>query len=266
MKQPVGNYRWLLPVEYESKNWSVYNGDDGDEGWILEVDLDYPEDLHREHSSLPLCPHRCKVTEKMLSPFTLHVLRELRGTDVHESEKLLSTFLPRKNYVVHAANLALYLRLGMTLQKVHRVLQFTHDDFLAKYITFCTQKRKASKSDFRKRMFKAFSNSNFGKFIENSRSHLDCKLIGCPTKMQKLVSNPRYVAFKKLSESGIYAVFLRRKTVKMNQAWAIGFTILDRSKELLYRHYYDILKPSLDNMVAVAMTDTGKQDCATSFL
>lgn len=81
----------------------------------------------------------------------------------------MSTFLPRKKYIVHAHNLALYLQLGLKLTRVHRVLQFTTSRFLESYISYCTRKRMEATSDFRKRLFKAFSNSNFGKFIENTR-------------------------------------------------------------------------------------------------
>lgn len=127
--------------------------------------MTYPEELHLSHSGLPLAPHRYKITEKDLSPFSKEALNVLRHTNVHESEKLVSTFLPREKYVVHACNLALYLKLGMVMTKVHRVLQFSQDNFLTEYVEFCTRKRQQSTSEFRKRLFKAFSNSNFGKVI-----------------------------------------------------------------------------------------------------
>lgn len=74
--------------------------------------------------------------------------------------------------------------------------------------------------------------------------------------MKKWVSKPRYLSFRQLSKGGVYAVFLQRKTVKMKQAWAIGFTILERSKELIYDHYYNIISPLLGRRLTVAMTDT----------
>lgn len=42
----------------------------------------------------------------------------------------------------------------------------------------------------------------------------------------------------------------------MTQAWAIGFTILERSKGLIYSDYYKRIKPALDGKCAVIFTDT----------
>ena len=37
---------------------------DGPEGFILDVDLEYPEDLHNAHNSYPLTPERMVVQKK----------------------------------------------------------------------------------------------------------------------------------------------------------------------------------------------------------
>lgn len=134
-------------------DWTKFD-ENGETGYILEVDLDYPVQLHLEHSSLPLAPHRLNITEDILSPFQKECLRELRGTEKHRSTKLVSTFLPRKKYIVHAANLALYLELGMLLTKVHRALSFTQSTFLRQYIDYCTQSRARATTTFRKNLFK----------------------------------------------------------------------------------------------------------------
>jgi hypothetical protein len=252
--QPVGLYRWLTDEEIQAKDWTVYDHD-SDIGYILEVDLTYPRKLHKSHNSLPLAPHRMIIDETILSEFSKECLLEVKGKTKHLSTKLASTFLPRKRYVVHGANLELYLELGMVLRKVRRVLRFVQSDFLKKYIEFCTSKRAASKSEFRKRLFKTFSNSNFGKFIEKTRDHLDCHIVDSKEKFEKWTACPRYSSYKVLAPD-VVAVFLKRPYVLMRQAWAIGFTILDRSKELVYRHYYKHILPALDGKCSVVFTDT----------
>jgi hypothetical protein len=254
-RMPIGNYKWMTTEDIEAKDWTQFN-ENANTGQILEVDLEYPQKYHLQHNSLVLAPHRMAINESHLSNFAKECLLQLRGTNHHSSEKLVSTFLPRKNYVVHAANLALYLELGMILTKVHRVLSFDQSNFLQEYIAFCTCKRAEAKSDFRKRLFKLFSNSNYGKFIENKRIHLQCKIVADKKSFEKWAANPRFSNFKVLNESGIVAMFLTQKQIVMRQAWAIGFTILERSKSLVYSDYYKRIKPALNNQCAVIFSDT----------
>ena len=48
---PVGDFKWMSPLELE--NWKEIP-------CILEVDLDYPKDLHDLHNDYPLAPERLK--------------------------------------------------------------------------------------------------------------------------------------------------------------------------------------------------------------
>ena len=38
-------------------------------GYILETDLEYPEELHELHNDYPLAAEKMKVTKDMLSPY-----------------------------------------------------------------------------------------------------------------------------------------------------------------------------------------------------
>ena len=38
-------------------------------GWILEVDLEYPAELHEEHNSYPLAPEKKVVKKKWMSEY-----------------------------------------------------------------------------------------------------------------------------------------------------------------------------------------------------
>ena len=252
---PIGDYVWMERSDFEIVDWSKFD-ESAVNGHILEVDLEYPESLHLSHNGLPLAPHRMNISEADISPFSKECLLKLKGATRHKSKKLVSSFLPRKNYVVHAANLALYLELGMKLTRVHRVLTFRQSNFLKNYIDFCTKKRAASKSEFRKSVFKLFSNSNYGKFIENKRNHMTCEIVQDKREFEKLVANPRYSNHKVISVSGIVAVFLKQKRIFMNQAWAIGFTILERSKSIIYSDFYKRILPALGPGCTAIFTDT----------
>jgi hypothetical protein len=252
---PIGCYCWLTEEEIAAIDWTQFDPD-AEMGYILEVDLEYPPHLHLAHNSLPLAPHKMDITEDTISPFSRECLQQTRGKTVHQSSKLVSTFLPRVKYAVHAANLALYLQLGMKLVKVHRVLSFEQSNFLGKYIDSCTRRRAEAKTAFRKNIHKSFSNCNYGKFIEDKRQHLEVEICTTKEHFERCVENPRFVSFKVISTSGIVAVFLKPRRILMDQAWAIGFTILERSKEMIFDHYYNIIRPALDNNCSVVFTDT----------
>jgi hypothetical protein len=221
------------------------------------VDLIYPENLHLEHNSFPLAPHRLEIDYSMLSQYSADCLDFLRGPQAksHKSKKLVTTFLPRENYVIHSANLALYLKLGMQLVCVRKGIEFVQSRFLKEYIDYCTSKRAASKSAFKKNLFKNMSNSCFGKFIENSRAYIDCHLVNNGADFKKQITSHRFSAFTILNSS-VTAMFLKRKEIYMKQAWAVGFTILERSKWLMYDQFYNKIKPALKGKVTCNMTDT----------
>ena len=65
---PLKKFRWLEDDEIKLLNWMDMT-DEQETGYILEVDLDYPQHLHAAHSSLPLAPHRLKIMQEMLSPY-----------------------------------------------------------------------------------------------------------------------------------------------------------------------------------------------------
>ncbi|XP_024883502.1 uncharacterized protein LOC112462123, partial [Temnothorax curvispinosus] len=56
---PYANFQWLDdPENFDATTVPT----DSDVGYILEVDLEYPRDLHDAHADLPLCPTRMRLT------------------------------------------------------------------------------------------------------------------------------------------------------------------------------------------------------------
>jgi len=79
----VNQFRWLDEVEINSLDVATIP-EDGDTGYILEVDLDYPAELHNVHNDLPFCPEQLKTTPERNAP-----------------SKLIATLHGKKNYIVH---------------------------------------------------------------------------------------------------------------------------------------------------------------------
>lgn len=122
--------------------------------------MEYPEKLHKKHNAFILAPEQRTITFDELSPYSKHVYAALNeGKKNYKANKLTASFFPRKNYVVHFANLKFYLKQGLILKKVHRVLSFKQSHFLKVYIDFCTERRAESKTSFSKSVWKLLANA-----------------------------------------------------------------------------------------------------------
>ena len=126
--------------------------EDSKKGLILEVDLEYPPELHNLHNDYPLAPERIKVTTEMLSPYC-ETMKEKFNISIGQVQKLIPTLSNKENYVLHYRNLQLYLDLGLKIKKVHRVLEFDQPPWLKQYIDFNTEKQKNATNSFEKDFF-----------------------------------------------------------------------------------------------------------------
>ena len=55
-------------------------------------------------------------------------------------KKLVPNFFNKEKYVIYYEELKLYLRLGLKLKKIHRILEFKQSQWLKQYVDFNTQK------------------------------------------------------------------------------------------------------------------------------
>ena len=164
---PTGGFKWLTEKQINNLNLAKYQ-EDNNKGLILEVDLEYPRELHDLHNDYPIAAEKVKVTEDMLSGYSKKIAEKYKISTglVH---KLIPTLSNKEKYVLHYRNLQLYTDLGLKLTKVHRVLEFNQSAWLKQYIDFNTQKRTNAKNAFEKDFFKLMNNSVFGKTMENIR-------------------------------------------------------------------------------------------------
>ena len=155
---------------------------DADQGFILEVDLDYPASLHDEHTDYPLAPEKMKVSKEQMSPYQHRLIDEL-GTSF-ECEKLVPNLMNKSRYVVHYRNLQLYLSLGLKLTKVHKVLQFNQSPWMAPYITKNTELRKTATNDFEKDFYKLMNNAVSHSWISLfSLFQISAEFGNCPAQL-----------------------------------------------------------------------------------
>ena len=111
---PTGNFRWMTDKEINRIDLGKYKAD-GKKGLILEVDLEYPRELHDLHNDYPVAPEKAK---DMLSGYCKKIAEKYNILD--QSSKQTNPNIKRqKEHVLHYCNLQLYLDLGLKIKKVH---------------------------------------------------------------------------------------------------------------------------------------------------
>ena len=250
---PTGGFRWM--TEKQTNNIDLVKYDDNSEkGLILEVDLEYPKELHDLHNDYPLAPEKVKVNKETLSSYC-HKIADKYNISTGLVRKLIPTLKNKEKYVTHYRNLQLYTDLGLKVTKVHRVLEFNQSPWLKKYIDFNTSKRMKAKNDFEKEFFKLMNNSVFGKTMENLRNRVDVRLVTDNKKLTKLTSKPTYVSSKIFNEN-LVAVHKIKESITLNRPAYVGMCILDLSKTLMYDFHYNYIKKKYGNKAKLLFTNT----------
>ena len=108
-------YGWAMVQNLPTHGFKWENGEDftpekidelvkkDKRGYLLEVDVKYPKELHENHNELPFLVDKMKIGRE---------------------EKLVPSLKRKKGYVVHIKALDQAIKHGLKLKKVHRVMEF----------------------------------------------------------------------------------------------------------------------------------------------
>ena len=177
---PTGGFQWVNYTDQILETPATAN-----HGFILEVDLAYPPALHADHNDYPLAPEKMTVSKDQMSPYQKMLIDGL-GVSSISCEKLVPNLMNKSRYVVHYRNLQLYLKLGMKLEKVHKVLEFQQSPWMQPYIQKNTELRKLAKNDFEKDFFKLMNNAVSHSWISPFslfQMNLAVEFVNCPARL-----------------------------------------------------------------------------------
>ena len=222
---PTHGFKWMKVDELET--WELHS-------CILEVDLEYPKNLHDLHNDYPLAPEQIVV---------------------NKVSKLIPNLGDKKKYVLHYENLKQYLKLGLKLTHIHRGIKFKESPWLEKYISLNTKLRTEAKNEFEKNFFKLMNNSVFGKTMENIRNRVDVKLVNDKKRAEKLSAKPNYKHCNIFSED-LVAIHMKKTKLDFDKPVYLGMCILDLSKTLMYDFHYNYIKKKYGDKAKLLLTDT----------
>ena len=97
-KLPVNKFEWIEDTSKFNKDFIKNYNEESDEGYFLEVDVQYPEKLHELRNDLPFLPERMKIKKV---------------------EKLATNLHDKAEYVIHTRNSRQALNHGLSLKKLH---------------------------------------------------------------------------------------------------------------------------------------------------
>ena len=217
---PIGDFTFLAEDEVASFDLDAATKSD-DYGYILEVDLKYPEHLHDSHSDYLLAAEELRITKELLSAYFSAL------TNKHmTSEKLSPNLCDKTKYVVHYQNLRLYLKHGLQMVKAHRILKLTQSARIKPYHDFNTAKRRAAKSSFLQSHYTNLNNMVFVKTMESLRKRMDLELVTNPTHVKKLIAKPNTFHWDIISEN-VVSVTKQKPKIIVDRPIYLGFCILE---------------------------------------
>ena len=231
MCKPLATHGFKWMDDDELTSWKNYGSSNA---CILEVDLEYPKELHDLHNDYPLAPERL-------------VLGKV--------EKLVPNLNDKIKYVIHYENLKLYESLGLKITKIHRGIKFEESTWLKQYIDLNTNLRANANNEFEKDFFKLMNNSVFGKTMENIRNRVDIRLVNSEKKAMKLAAKPNFKHCNIFDEN-LVAIHMKKTKLVFNKPVYLGMCILDLSKTLMYDFHYNYIKNKFNDKATLLFTDT----------
>ena len=225
MLQPLPTHGFRFLQQQEISAFKVQDlPNDGEDRYILEVDLHYPTNLHNQHDDYPLTPESLVIDHNMYSPTQQSVFSESAA-----QMKLTPNLRDKIKYVVHYRNLKLYLQLGLVVTKVHRVLTFKQSPWLKTDIDFDTRQRSLAGNSFLKDFFKLMNNIVFGKTQENLRNRVGVELNTGARLLRQRVAKPSFYRGNPITDY-LTVIQCTVQTLTLNRPIYVGFTVLELSK------------------------------------
>ena len=274
-EMPDGDFEWVSDEEcrnikqllnYADGRIAIFNtglfdnreNEEDKKSFILEVDLEYPPELHERDDDYSLAPDVMTIEPEITGQKQHNLRAQYFGSACPYIRKLICLFLPKKHYVVLGQLLRFYLDRGMRLVKVHCTIFFKSSPYVASYIANNTAKRQQFKHDDVKKAFhKLMNNAPYGKTIDNAARRTDIRLLNDMEKARRFAEKPLCVDFRVFDaqvappeeqveaavneqqqrQEALVGIVMRRLNHFISKPFANGSCVFEYSKLKIYVTY-----------------------------
>ena len=215
--------------------------------------IDYANECKERTEQLALMPNKRKINDNELGYLRSRFPDRERdggkarsGKLLHRSEKIILDQNNKTEHMVHYRMLKFYVKMGVKITKIHRVIKFKQDYICSDYIQNNTNKRATAKSEAEKDKRKLMNNSLYGRRCMNPLHFFQSKFLHDEEKIMKSVSKP---TFNNITRYRDYSqIEYIKKKIEYDSPVYVDVTILELSKLHMYDVFYNILQPSLKDL------------------
>ena len=219
----------------------------GDIGYIFVVDGYVPKEYHHYLDDLPPVVEYIKFGEG--SEFN-----KINYRGQNDLERLVPHFYPVKDYPVHYLRLQQMISLGFHVTKIKKVLSFHQSYWLRPYIELLMEKRRKAKKEGQnalQEMIKLLLNSIYGSLLMNERKFCKSFLVSDMDTYQNVLLEGNIKVRNLISND---LMFIQTKKENMiTRPTLDAACVLDISKFIIYRRWYNIKKQYGDNIRLLQM-------------
>ena len=168
-----------------SLDYILNTPDDSDHDYYIVCYIDYTNECRERTEQLALMPNKRKINDNELG-------YSERGGGKARSEKLIVDQNNKTEYMVHYRMLKFYVKMGVNVTKIHRVIKFKQDYICRDYIQDNANKRTTAKTEAEKDVRKLMNNSLYGRMCMNPLKFFQSKFLHDEEKIMKNVSKPTF--------------------------------------------------------------------------
>ncbi|ROT63529.1 hypothetical protein C7M84_018598 [Penaeus vannamei] len=163
-KLPYGNIRKLPPCEKSEFIASGLTNHDesGDIGHWVVADLRVPPEVARKTDDLPLLIHHMNIRNQDISPYNKQLLASQNRRLPRKNQKLVASHLPQKDHLILLKHLQLLIDLGVEVERVSDVYEFSQREFLSPFIHENIKARREATDKAQQLCFRRFQTVSLG--------------------------------------------------------------------------------------------------------